>query len=56
MRGARAQVRAPAGYAGGFFLSVIGTVQAIDCQHNVWSLKDINQSFKEPLIIVRPGL
>jgi hypothetical protein len=37
-------------------LSAIGTLKAVDCHNNVWSFKDLHQPFKEPLIIVRPGL
>jgi hypothetical protein len=30
-------------------------LQPVDCHNNVWSLKDLHQPFKEPLIIVRSG-
>ena len=32
----------------------IGTLQAVDGYDDVWPLEDLNQPFKDPLVIVRP--
>jgi hypothetical protein len=32
---------------GGFFLSAIGTLQAVDRHNNVWTFKDLHQPFKD---------
>ena len=43
-------------HVSGFFIAAIGTLEAVNRHHNVRALKDLNKSFKNPLIVMRPGL
>jgi hypothetical protein len=43
-------------HVSGFFVAFIDTLEAVNRHNNVRALEHLNKPFKNPLIVMRPGL